>query len=83
MPASTASANSFDINEIYIPNYTNATLWKNANNFQGTTASTTNHFLFYGTGNKQNTAAVTSLHIGCSSTFDTNTTVSLYGIKNT
>jgi hypothetical protein len=79
----TATANVFSNDEIYIPNYTTATLYKPVVTYTAAETNATTQYLGTQAGNWQDTAAITSITLtGVINNFIQYTTVYLYGIAN-
>jgi hypothetical protein len=82
-PSSTATANLFGSGEMYIPNYTSNKFKQVISSSVAPTLSTSDFILTYSAGLWSNTAAITSIGISPGSlNLETNSTVSLYGIKS-
>jgi hypothetical protein len=76
------TANTFSSTDIYIPNYT-LTQFKQINVASFTENNSSDEWYQFGAGLMQSTTAVTSIEFFSTSTsFATNSTFSLYGIKN-
>jgi hypothetical protein len=82
-PASTATANTFGSGELYIPNYNSSTNKPNSSfSAPENNSATSTRFTFVGANLWSNTAAISSLTISCTTSFDTGSSFYLYGIKN-
>ncbi len=82
-PAATATSNTFDSNEFYIPNYAGSAN-KVVSNFNVAENNNSVATMFVGAGLLQNTAAITALSVvmGNSANFVSGSSFWLYGIKS-
>lgn len=86
-PASSATANTFSSNELYIPNYTNSNFKSISTNIvtENNNTSANTGYLTISAGLWANTAAITKItvtnHLGTG--FSQYSSATLYGIKNT
>jgi hypothetical protein len=82
-PSATATANMFGNGEMYIPNYAGNKFKQTISSSVAPTLSVSDNIFTYSAGLWSNTAAISSITIAPASlNLETNSSVSLYGIKS-
>jgi hypothetical protein len=78
---STYTASTFGTTQVYIPNYASSNNKSVSVESVAENNSTSDFFIFLGAGVWSNTAAITSIKLLASGTYEQNSTATLYGIK--